>query len=678
MDKTHAPAISLSDSASGYTQLFSALQSSGITPVLSDTVFNPSGYDAVLLVAPQKQFDTSEVRKLRDYTAAGGLVMMLGNIQSEQQINQLNVLLSNKLWESIDSAGVGISINNNIISDTLQYYGNDFHHLLLTDFVDTAHPYVKGIDTVVFFNSASLSVSGKALTFLRSSKSGIASSVSDSVQPAVVAIRSLGDGKIIVFGDVDMWRNSRTDDSISNILVYNNLALAINMFTVTENYRAKMPAPTPVEQYRIVSIPFDLHSPNIQTVLKDLGEPGPYTWRMFGRWNPLEAKYREYPSEGFTNFSRGEAYWLITKQAKQANFGTATIVPEQEFFSIKIGPGYSLIGNPFPYKVSWKRSKHDSTESILWKFDGKGFTAESLMLEPFAGYFVKNISEDSTTIFINPNEITAANLPKGASQQEVFAEQEWKVNISATSGTASDMMNIAGVSRTAKEEWDRFDVSEPPPSPTGYLIVAFNRPQWKRNAGTYAVDIHPIAEEGQYWDFSITSATVGAKVDAAFAPEGNLPENFKIYLVDMRTERVIQLEKGGGYQFAMNGSERRRYFRIVVGTLEYVEKNTAGIPLVPLDFALHQNFPNPFNPATTVRYALGHSGNVTLTIYNILGQRVRTLLNETQTIGLREIQWDGKNDLGLPVASGVYFYRINVQFQDEQLFSTVKKMVLMK
>ena len=73
---------------------------------------------------------------------------------------------------------------------------------------------------------------------------------------------------------------------------------------------------------------------------------------------------------------------------------------------------------------------------------------------------------------------------------------------------------------------------------------------------------------------------------------------------------------------------------------------------------LYQNAPNPFNPTTVIRYDLAASGSVSLAIYDPAGRKVRTLVRETLTAGPRETTWDGRDDAGDPVASGVYFYRL--------------------
>jgi hypothetical protein len=73
---------------------------------------------------------------------------------------------------------------------------------------------------------------------------------------------------------------------------------------------------------------------------------------------------------------------------------------------------------------------------------------------------------------------------------------------------------------------------------------------------------------------------------------------------------------------------------------------------------LAQNYPNPFNPSTRIKYSLARNSQVSLSIYNVAGQLVKTLVNETRTAGPHAVTWNGRDDRGAPVASGVYFYRL--------------------
>jgi hypothetical protein len=85
------------------------------------------------------------------------------------------------------------------------------------------------------------------------------------------------------------------------------------------------------------------------------------------------------------------------------------------------------------------------------------------------------------------------------------------------------------------------------------------------------------------------------------------------------------------------------------------------------------NYPNPFNPETTISFNIGNEANVELSIYNIKGQKVKTLINDKLTKGVHRVVWDGKNSSGLKVSSGVYFYRLKTPKLD-----TIRKMLLMK
>ena len=94
---------------------------------------------------------------------------------------------------------------------------------------------------------------------------------------------------------------------------------------------------------------------------------------------------------------------------------------------------------------------------------------------------------------------------------------------------------------------------------------------------------------------------------------------------------------------------------------------------VPMKFAVAQNYPNPFNPTTTIKYQLPEAGFVSLKIYNMLGQEVRTLVNAEQSAGIFQAVWNGKDNSGNVVASGTYIYRLTAGTN-----VVTKKMVLLK
>jgi hypothetical protein len=94
---------------------------------------------------------------------------------------------------------------------------------------------------------------------------------------------------------------------------------------------------------------------------------------------------------------------------------------------------------------------------------------------------------------------------------------------------------------------------------------------------------------------------------------------------------------------------------------------------LPLDFSLGQNYPNPFNPTTVISFSLPNAEKVRLKIYNILGQEVKTLLDEEKPAGMHQLIWDGKDRNGAVVSSGLYFYKL-----ETASFREVKRMVFLK
>ena len=95
--------------------------------------------------------------------------------------------------------------------------------------------------------------------------------------------------------------------------------------------------------------------------------------------------------------------------------------------------------------------------------------------------------------------------------------------------------------------------------------------------------------------------------------------------------------------------------------------------IIPIKYTLHQNFPNPFNPITTLRYDLPSDAFVTLTVFDLLGIEINQLVNATQDAGFKSVQWDGSDSMGRHVSAGVYMYRI-----ETGNFIQTKKMVLLK
>jgi flagellar hook assembly protein FlgD len=94
---------------------------------------------------------------------------------------------------------------------------------------------------------------------------------------------------------------------------------------------------------------------------------------------------------------------------------------------------------------------------------------------------------------------------------------------------------------------------------------------------------------------------------------------------------------------------------------------------IPTVYSIHQNYPNPFNPMTTINYELPKAGFVNISVFDLIGRNIRSLVNTVQDAGYKSTQWNATNDLGQTVTAGMYIYTI--QAGD---FRQTKKMLLLK
>jgi hypothetical protein len=133
---------------------------------------------------------------------------------------------------------------------------------------------------------------------------------------------------------------------------------------------------------------------------------------------------------------------------------------------------------------------------------------------------------------------------------------------------------------------------------------------------------------------------------------------------------AVPRNQGCGLQYLEVVDDKGRVMKAIYGQTGISDQPALDLPK---SFALLPNYPNPFNPETYIEYTLPADCQVTLAVYNILGQKVKTLINEHQSAGLKSVRWDGKDDSGNQVSAGVYFYSIKADN-----FTQTKKMILLK
>ena len=137
---------------------------------------------------------------------------------------------------------------------------------------------------------------------------------------------------------------------------------------------------------------------------------------------------------------------------------------------------------------------------------------------------------------------------------------------------------------------------------------------------------------------------------------GSYPFHIIVNVGDVDGDGVNDFGSVSPYdQFSQDG-----YFIIFKGDSGYITDLGKNTVLVPKDFNLKQNYPNPFNPTTTIEYTLQKEGKVVLKIFDSIGKEIKTLINQNQQGGNYKVVWDGTDNKGEKVSSGIYFYRFEI------------------
>jgi hypothetical protein len=314
---------------------------------------------------------------------------------------------------------------------------------------------------------------------------------------------------------------------------------------------------------------------------------------------------------------QGEGYWL-----RFDNSGTTTITgtPIDEL-TISLSEGWNLVSGLHEDLSIYSINDPDSTivPNTLFGFSDAYFLTEELV--PGNGYWLRAYQDGEVTV-------TGGGLAR-------VTPKDFNLNDRANTLTVNGIDLYFGIEMSARE---RLSYSLPPKPPSGAYDVRF-KDGWRavKDYGEIEVLNHSETLTIEY----------DIKVDAG--------EHYN-WVLSSETLYDYVLENAG--ELTVPSAERF--------TLELKA-------VVPATFTLHQNFPNPFNPITTLRYDLPSDALITLSIYDMLGREITQLVNTTQEAGFRSVQWDATDSMGRPVSAGVYLYQIQAGE-----FVETRKMVLLK
>ena len=384
-------------------------------------------------------------------------------------------------------------------------------------------------------------------------------------------------------------------------------------------------------------------------------------------------------------------------------FGAST----ETSFSVSVTTGWNMIGRPLNVNDSSVTTLFPNhTPSSLFSYDGS-YLAET-HLSGDAGYWLNFLADESVLISGTPRTTSPISLNAG---WNLIAGPSCSVPVTAIVDTSGVIVgtiwgwNGAYVAAASIDQGQGYWINasdsgtitmsctSPLPKAAPALVELPNLQQESMleisdaaNASQtlyFGVNLKASAEK---FSFSLPPAPPNPLFDARFVDDSFLTTqssgeirlqtaNFpvRVKAVNLPGEGEIVLE-------AMLGNQVIREYRLRDGqSIEISNPQVHRLKLrkvastAPKEFTVLENYPNPFNPTTEIRFTLPERLKVSVFVYNTLGQKVRTVLAAFREAGNHSVKWDGRNDAGQPVASGIYLYRVTAGQN-----SVIKKMILLK
>ncbi len=427
-----------------------------------------------------------------------------------------------------------------------------------------------------------------------------------------------------------------------------------------------------LSDYRIFSIPFVLEDKKPSSVFEnDLGAYDPVKWKLFSTQDGELKNYNAIKNLDIVQPGRGFLL-ILNMQDKYIYSGNGHSPDVITYSQIQLTEGWNLVGNPFDFDIPLNKLTVNGIKPEAYSYNDSGWVMATGSLNKWEGLAIY----DSIGSVLNIDATSGSAFKYLISDR--FAGNDWGIKITARGEESLDLDNYIGV-YSPGNKGERVKWHEPPrlANAVSLRIQAQQNTLQKGNSPgneILSTQIQPRNDEGNYWDFEIVGDKAGEKVLLDLEYFADIPEEHQKYMIDLDVKTVIDLSNFDSQLDLNVGKDKKRRLRILIGNESFVSANAAGIDLKPQNFELRQNFPNPFNPNTNIIFTLPHEEQVILEIYNVLGQKIKTLINnEMYRTGYHNIEWNGRNNTGESVASGMYIFRLQASNKVK-----IRKSILMK
>jgi hypothetical protein len=412
------------------------------------------------------------------------------------------------------------------------------------------------------------------------------------------------------------------------------------------------------EAYRMLTVPLDLGDRSVFDVLEEkYGAYNESTWK-FARWNPGESAYQF--GADVDSLRPGEAAWLITAGGENLTVEDAQSADASGPRPVELGPGWNQIGTPFSFPVAWSDVRKPGVVRTPLAYDATGYV-DVASLQPWEGVFVYNEADSSVTIEIPP-VAAGEELPSSTHKSlATTAAEADRYRLRAVAKayrngrTVQARATWLGFAEGADAGLDSKDRAKPPPIESSVRLNAVSE-----EGVPLARSLKAPSEEGAAWDLQVgmnEPIDGSQEVTVVLNEMGSRPSGFRRYVIDRDRRRRLPVTNGS-VSVELTEASPTRTLRVIVGTEGFAERKSEGAALGVEETRLRANAPNPFSEATTLAYQVATEERVEIAVYDLLGRRVQTLVDERKKPGVYEVEWRPRSQGGDALASGIYFCRM--------------------
>ena len=424
------------------------------------------------------------------------------------------------------------------------------------------------------------------------------------------------------------------------------------------------PRGLPMDKWRLLSIPAVLDDSGVSQVIGDeLGTQDDNVWRLF-EYNEGTGSFNDNPGQ----FTPGDSYWLYQRVGNNLSLSApAGQTGNMCGTDLTIKPGWNLIGSPYSFSLPLVLDPVQFYGPITYGVEAEEWSNVVSEMDPWNGYAVYNRTSNDLNISLDPAGCDTVPLARTLDEEE-----GWLMTLQARGNDYQDSFNMIGALSGAHDQLDWHDNPEIR-APERFVSLFFKIPD-EEQEHLFTSDIRALDGKLKIWDTRIRSTAMESGVTLSWHRDQTLPAGLSVQLLDLNTRTVVDMVLSDHLVLGHLDSHYDRQLKIISGDPAAVSLAVDDIlSQVPEELSIQGNYPNPFNPVTTIRFGLPEPRRVSLTIVNMLGQEVVDLLNGWKGIGHHEIRWQSLDNQGVPVASGVYFAVLR-----DGISIDVRKMILLK